>query len=140
MTPTAEEVKRAVEMLKVSARRSSIAAPSVTVRYDEAECDGYCVADDCEAAAEDLDSIVSSLRAENAALELSVAEAGGAFELCDRENERLRRLLRLEVEALKEAEDVMRRMMHAGGCNPHEFHAKWKIANEALQAIGDLPS
>jgi hypothetical protein len=46
--------------------------------------------------AQDHDRIVSSLRAENAALELSVAEAGGAFELCDRENERLR----AEVERL----------------------------------------
>jgi hypothetical protein len=46
-----DDIKRAVEMLRIAARYIDQHAPSDTIRYDEAECDGTCVADDCRIAA-----------------------------------------------------------------------------------------
>lgn len=46
--------KRAIEMLRVAARYIRDVQPDGSIFYDEAECDGYCVADDCDAAADDL--------------------------------------------------------------------------------------
>ncbi len=39
-------------MLKIAAEYIRNNWPEAMVFYDEAECDGYCVADDCETAAE----------------------------------------------------------------------------------------
>ncbi len=47
-----EDLLRAAEMLKIAAEYIRENWPDATVFYDEAECDGYCVADDCETAAE----------------------------------------------------------------------------------------
>lgn len=43
---------RAVFMLRVAAAYIRDHYPDGMIRFDEAECDGYCVADDCEVAAE----------------------------------------------------------------------------------------
>ncbi len=47
---------RAIEMLRIAAEVIREHAPDVTRFYDEAECDGYCIADDCESAAEELEN------------------------------------------------------------------------------------
>lgn len=48
------EQRRAIEMLKVAADYIKAHCPDQTTFYDDAECDGSCVADDCERAAEAL--------------------------------------------------------------------------------------
>lgn len=45
---------RAAYMLRVAAWYIRDKYPDGIVYYDDAECDGYCVADDCESAAEDI--------------------------------------------------------------------------------------
>lgn len=52
--PTQEDIDRAVEMLTIAAKIIRDHAPEAYAHYDEADCDGYCVADDCEIAAEQL--------------------------------------------------------------------------------------
>jgi hypothetical protein len=52
--PTKEDIARAVEMLTVAAQYIRDHDPSGLIKYDEAMCDGYCVADDCETAAESI--------------------------------------------------------------------------------------
>ncbi len=47
-----EDLLRAAEMLKIAAEYIRENWPDATVFYDESDCDGYCVADDCETAAE----------------------------------------------------------------------------------------
>lgn len=50
-----DAILRAVEMLRVAAEYlSKLHSPDDVIHYDEADCDGYCVADDCKAAADDL--------------------------------------------------------------------------------------
>jgi hypothetical protein len=46
-----EESKRAVEMLRIAAQYIRDNDPDGAIWYDDAMCDGYCVADDCESAA-----------------------------------------------------------------------------------------
>lgn len=46
--------ERAIEMLNVAANYIEMHHPGSTIRYDEADCDGYCVANDCRIAAEQL--------------------------------------------------------------------------------------
>jgi len=46
---------RARVMLKVAAQYISETWPEGTIFYDDAECDGYCVADDCKQAQEELE-------------------------------------------------------------------------------------
>lgn len=51
-----ENTKRAVEMLRIAAlyiEENNLG--EALIRYDEADCDGYCVADDCREAAESLE-------------------------------------------------------------------------------------
>lgn len=48
------EQRRAIEMLEVAAKYIRIHCPDREIFYDDAECDGSCVADDCEIAAEAL--------------------------------------------------------------------------------------
>lgn len=48
------ENERAIEMLNVAANYIEMHHPGSTIRYDEADCDGYCVANDCRIAAEQL--------------------------------------------------------------------------------------
>lgn len=48
---------RAQEMLRLAANLIAEACPNASVFYDDAECDGSCVAFDCRAAADDLDEI-----------------------------------------------------------------------------------
>jgi hypothetical protein len=50
-----EEIKRAVEMLKIAAKYIRDNDPEGIIFYDGTDCDGYCVADDCETAAECLE-------------------------------------------------------------------------------------
>jgi len=40
-------------MLRVAAEYIREHCPDQTIHFDDTECDGYCVADDCECAAED---------------------------------------------------------------------------------------
>lgn len=51
-----EEIRklRAIEMLRIAAKYIRDYYPDGIIHYDEAECDGYCVADDCESAADGL--------------------------------------------------------------------------------------
>ena len=49
-----KEISRAREMLKVAAKYIRDYYPDGTIHYDENDCDGYCVADDCESAADGL--------------------------------------------------------------------------------------
>lgn len=51
-----EETRRAIEMLRVAAKMCRTHCAGVLIFYDEAKCDGICVADDCEAAARDLEA------------------------------------------------------------------------------------
>jgi len=46
-----EYTNRAVEMLVIAAKYIRRHCPDGRIYYDEANCDGYCVADDCETAA-----------------------------------------------------------------------------------------
>jgi hypothetical protein len=52
---TTDDIKRAQEMLRIAAQYIRSHAPCHLVFYDNADCDGYCVADDCETAADSLD-------------------------------------------------------------------------------------
>ncbi len=49
-------MKRAIDMMRIAAEFIRDHAPSDTVFYDDAECDGYCLADDLESAAHDLEA------------------------------------------------------------------------------------
>jgi hypothetical protein len=49
------ELDRAQMLLRLAAEFIREHAPVEMVRYDNADCDGYCLADDCEAAADALD-------------------------------------------------------------------------------------
>ena len=48
------DIDRAIEMLNIAAEYIRTHWPDGTVFYDETDCDGYCVADDCKTAAESL--------------------------------------------------------------------------------------
>jgi len=50
------DTKRAAEMLRIAAKVIRDLAPDAHHFYDETDCDGYCIADDCESAADDLDA------------------------------------------------------------------------------------
>lgn len=52
MSARTEEVKRAIEMLRIAARFIIDNAAGEMVFYDDAECDGLCLADDCRIAAD----------------------------------------------------------------------------------------
>lgn len=54
-----EAVERSVEMLKVAAHHCQEYGASGVTDYDGAECDGLCIASDCIAAADDLESALS---------------------------------------------------------------------------------
>lgn len=47
-----QNVKRAAEMLRIAAKIIRNEANNAVVNYDGADCDGWCVADDCETAAD----------------------------------------------------------------------------------------
>lgn len=52
---TDKKIERARLMLRIAAQYIRENWDDGLIFYDEAECDGLCVADDCEAAAEGLD-------------------------------------------------------------------------------------
>lgn len=54
-------MKRAIEMLRIAADYAE-KQPDETIHYDEADCDGYCVAEDCRIAAEELERAMESNR------------------------------------------------------------------------------
>jgi hypothetical protein len=47
--------KRAVYLMRIAASVIQHNAPEATAYYDEAECDGLCLADDLKIAADDLE-------------------------------------------------------------------------------------
>ncbi len=53
---------RAAEMLRVAATFLRSEEPNGTVFYDGAACDAFCIADDCEAAADDIDAALAKAR------------------------------------------------------------------------------
>jgi hypothetical protein len=53
----ADDIARAVEMLKVAAKYIEEHYPDGTIDYDATACDGYCVADDCRDIAEMLEGV-----------------------------------------------------------------------------------
>lgn len=56
---TDKAVKRAIEILKVASDFIRENASSAIVHYDDADCDGYCLADDCMSAVEGLNDMAS---------------------------------------------------------------------------------
>ena len=48
------DIVRAKEMLQIAANYIRQFYPDGVLHYDDADCDGYCIADDCEIAAESL--------------------------------------------------------------------------------------
>jgi len=50
-SPAKEDIDRAIEMLMVCSRVIREQGAEMMWKYDEAECDGLCIADDCETAA-----------------------------------------------------------------------------------------
>ena len=50
------EGPRAVEMLRIAASFLRDVEPKGTAFYDGADCDYFCIADDCEAAADDMEA------------------------------------------------------------------------------------
>ena len=53
---------RAAEMLRVAATFLRSEEPTGTVFYDGAACDAFCIADDCEAAADDINAALAKAR------------------------------------------------------------------------------
>ena len=51
-TLTDEEIKRAIQMLEISAEYIEQTDTYGVIAYDDADCDGGCVADDCRSIAE----------------------------------------------------------------------------------------
>jgi hypothetical protein len=49
-----ERIARAIELMRLAASVLQEFAPDAEVFYDEADCDGSCLAEDLEACAEDL--------------------------------------------------------------------------------------
>jgi hypothetical protein len=49
-----ESYKRAIEMLEVAAKYIDEHCPHDFIFYDDTDCDGYCVAEDCRIAASEL--------------------------------------------------------------------------------------
>lgn len=50
-------VARAQEMLQIAADYIREYYPDAIVFYDDADCDGYCIANDCEIAAKELNEV-----------------------------------------------------------------------------------
>jgi len=51
-TLTDEEIERAIQMLEISAEYIEQTDPYGLISYDDADCDGGCVAEDCRSIAE----------------------------------------------------------------------------------------
>lgn len=51
---------RAAEMLRIAASFLREFDPEGTAFYDGADCDAFCIADDCEAAADDIDTLAKA--------------------------------------------------------------------------------
>lgn len=68
----------AIEMLSVAARYIRDHCPDGLVYYNDADCDGYCVADDCEVAADEILAATKErdeLKAENERLRKALNNA-----------------------------------------------------------------
>jgi len=50
------KIERAQEMLRIAAEYIRDFCPDELVHYDDSNCDVYCIADDCETAAEMLEN------------------------------------------------------------------------------------
>lgn len=59
-----EAIKRAIEMLRV-AQQYCEKWPEETVDYDGTTCDGYCIMDDCNAAASELEFLLNVMEKTN---------------------------------------------------------------------------
>ena len=68
-----EELTRAVEMLRVAMNYIRDNCDDAVIFYDDAECDGACVAGDCEIAADMLEARMGAINSD--ALELIEAKA-----------------------------------------------------------------
>lgn len=64
MTKLDGTAPRASEMLRVAAAFLKNKQPDGTAFYDEADCDAICIAEDCEAAADDIDAALAKARGE----------------------------------------------------------------------------
>lgn len=58
-----EEIRRAAEMLRIAAKIIRDEAPHARAHYDGADCDGHCVAEDCEIVAAMIERDISGLKA-----------------------------------------------------------------------------
>ena len=61
----AVRVGRAIEMLRLASRYIDAHCPDRIIQYDNADCDGACVADDCLFAANDLVLVAALLDTES---------------------------------------------------------------------------
>lgn len=70
-----DPIERAIQMLNLAAEwaRDNVVIGFTELHYDGADCDGYCLADDCENAAEALRSLT---RAASPNAQSTPAEAG----------------------------------------------------------------
>lgn len=60
-----DELKRAAYMLGIASKYIEENNPEDIIRYDEADCDGYCVVDDCRSSAEEVLDIIRRMEDED---------------------------------------------------------------------------
>lgn len=63
MNAKRDAIKRAIEILEIAGEHCESYAGDATAFYDEADCDGYCINDDCKAAANDLRKLLKDMPA-----------------------------------------------------------------------------
>ncbi len=88
---------RAKFMLRVAAQYIRTFCPDETIHYDEADCDGYCVADDCESAGEELEDELESYQ-----WKISPAMAQATIDQHVKRIEELERLAKVDQERTQE--------------------------------------
>lgn len=61
MDEVIEALKRAQEMLRIAGPLVEQYAADAIIHYDQADCDGTCIADDCRDAADHIDQVLSTI-------------------------------------------------------------------------------
>ena len=56
-----EDLKRSAYMLRVASKYIEDNNPEEIIVYDDADCDGYCVVDDCRSIAESLEDWIKEM-------------------------------------------------------------------------------
>ena len=100
-----EAINRASEMLKIAAFVIRENAPDALHDYDDTTCDGYCIADDCESAAEAITAI-RDLEAERNGALTALVESREAQQEADRAIANLQREYDKRGDRISELEAV----------------------------------